>query len=49
MSTLMKAIGIAGKEGATAWGVVVAPIVLGYPVAWPQSPGRSAPKIHWID
>jgi nitroreductase len=28
---------------------VVAPIVMGYPVAWPHSHGRTAPRIHWID
>jgi nitroreductase len=27
---------------------VVAPIVLGYPIAWPQSHGRNQPEIHWI-
>ena len=27
---------------------VVAPIVLGYPKAWPASPGRNAPEIHWL-
>lgn len=27
---------------------VVAPIVLGYPEAWPVSPGRKPPEIHWI-
>jgi nitroreductase len=28
---------------------VVAPIILGYPTAWPQSHGRNAPEIFWID
>ena len=27
---------------------VVAPIVLGYPAAWPQSHGRHAPEVHWL-
>ncbi|MBZ5600743.1 MAG: nitroreductase [Acidobacteriia bacterium] len=27
---------------------VVAPIVLGYPLAWPKSHGRSAPEIQWL-
>lgn len=27
---------------------VVAPIVLGYPTAWPESHGRNRPQIHWI-
>ena len=27
---------------------VVAPIVLGCPAAWPESPGRHAPEIHWL-
>jgi nitroreductase len=27
---------------------VVAPIVLGYPKAWPESHGRKPPEIHWI-
>lgn len=27
---------------------VVAPIVLGYPKAWPQSHGRNTPEIHWL-
>lgn len=27
---------------------VVAPIVLGYPTAWPESHGRKPPEIHWI-
>ena len=26
---------------------VVAPIVLGHPKAWPESPGRRAAEIHW--
>lgn len=26
---------------------VVAPIVLGHPKAWPESPGRKAAEIHW--
>jgi hypothetical protein len=28
---------------------VVAPIILGYPAEWPQSHGRNAPQIFWID
>jgi nitroreductase len=27
---------------------VVAPIVLGYPETWPESPGRSPAEIHWL-
>lgn len=27
---------------------VVAPVVLGYPSAWPQSHGRKAAEIHWL-
>jgi nitroreductase len=27
---------------------VVAPLVLGYPAAWPESHGRSAPEVHWL-
>ncbi len=27
---------------------VVAPIVMGHPVAWPESHGRRAPEIHWV-
>jgi nitroreductase len=27
---------------------VVAPVVLGYPVAWPESHGRKPAKIHWL-
>jgi nitroreductase len=27
---------------------VVAPIVLGHPVAWPESHGREAPEVHWL-
>lgn len=27
---------------------VVAPIVMGYPKAWPESHGRNAPEIQWI-
>lgn len=27
---------------------VVAPIVLGYPKAWPESHGRNAAEIHWL-
>lgn len=27
---------------------VVAPIVLGYPKAWPESPGRKPAEIHWL-
>jgi nitroreductase len=27
---------------------VVAPIVLGYPTAWPESHGRKPPEIHWV-
>ena len=27
---------------------VVAPIVLGYPKAWPESPGRNPAEIHWL-
>jgi nitroreductase len=27
---------------------VVAPIVLGYPKAWPQSHGRNTPEVHWL-
>ena len=27
---------------------VVAPVVLGYPVAWPESPGRKPAEIHWL-
>jgi nitroreductase len=27
---------------------VVAPIILGYPRAWPQTHGRKPPEIHWI-
>ena len=27
---------------------VVAPIVLGYPKAWPASHGRNAPEVHWL-
>lgn len=26
----------------------VAPIVVGYPAAWPDPPGRNEPEIHWI-
>lgn len=28
---------------------VVAPIVLGYPKAWPDSHGRNPAEIHWLD
>lgn len=28
---------------------VVAPIVLGYPKAWPESHGRNPAAIHWLD
>jgi nitroreductase len=28
---------------------VVAPIILGYPEKWPESHGRKAPEIHWMD
>ncbi len=28
---------------------VVAPIVLGYPKAWPESHGRNPAEIHWLD
>ena len=28
---------------------VVAPIILGYPTEWPQSHGRNAPEMFWID
>ena len=28
---------------------VVAPIILGYPKAWPGSPGRQAAEIRWMD
>lgn len=27
---------------------VVAPVVLGYPVAWPESHGRKPAEIHWL-
>ena len=27
---------------------VVAPIVLGYPAAWPEPHGRQAPEVHWL-
>jgi len=27
---------------------VVAPIILGYPKAWPESHGRKPPEIHWL-
>jgi len=27
---------------------IVAPIILGYPKAWPESHGRNPPEIHWI-
>jgi nitroreductase len=27
---------------------VVAPIVLGYPAAWPESHGRQIPEVHWL-
>jgi nitroreductase len=27
---------------------VVAPIILGYPGAWPVCPGRKPAEIHWI-
>ncbi len=27
---------------------VVAPIILGYPKEWPESPGRSPAEIHWL-
>ena len=27
---------------------VVAPIVLGYPKAWPESHGRNPAEIHWL-
>ena len=27
---------------------VVAPVVMGYPVAWPESHGRKAAEIHWL-
>lgn len=27
---------------------VVAPIVLGFPQAWPQPHGRNSPEIHWV-
>jgi DNA mismatch repair protein MutH len=27
---------------------VVAPIVLGHPVAWPESHGRKPAEVHWI-
>jgi len=27
---------------------VVAPVVLGYPAAWPESHGRKRPEIHWL-
>jgi nitroreductase len=27
---------------------VIAPIVMGYPTAWPESHGRNAPEIHWL-
>jgi nitroreductase len=26
---------------------IVAPIVMGHPIAWPESHGRHAPEIHW--
>lgn len=28
---------------------VIAPILLGYPKAWPESHGRNRPEIHWLD
>jgi len=28
---------------------VIAPIVVGYPKAWPESHGRSPAEIHWLD
>lgn len=28
---------------------VVAPLVLGYPVQWPESHGRGKARIHWVD
>ena len=27
---------------------VLAPIVMGHPAAWPESPGRLEPEIHWL-
>jgi nitroreductase len=36
-------LGIAGSYH------VVAPIVLGHAAAWPESHGRRAPDIHWLD
>ncbi len=27
---------------------IVAPIVAGYPVSWPESTGRRRPEIHWV-
>jgi len=27
---------------------VVAPIVLGYPLAWPEPHGREPPEVHWL-
>jgi nitroreductase len=35
---------LALPEGYT----VVAPIVLGYPKAWPESHGRKPAEIHWL-
>lgn len=34
--------------GVPAQYQVIAPIVLGYPKAWPGSPGRRPAEIHWI-
>lgn len=27
---------------------VVAPVVLGYPAAWPDTPGRNPARVHWL-
>jgi len=37
------------EMGLPAGHHVVAPIVLGYPKAWPESHGRNPAEIHWLD
>jgi nitroreductase len=42
LTSIKKELGLPAKSH------VVAPIVLGYARAWPETPGRNLPEIHWL-
>jgi nitroreductase len=42
LTSIKKELGLPEKSH------VVAPIVLGYARAWPETPGRNLPEIHWL-